>query len=44
MINSVRLDVRLDSTNYLGVSTGNVAAKERPNELQEALSEHGMPK
>lgn len=27
-----------------GFSTGNVAAKERPNELQEALSEHGMPK
>ena len=28
----------------LGFSTGNIAAKVRPNELQEALSEHGMPK
>ena len=33
---------RLDE--LFGFSTGNVAAKERPNELQEALSEHGMPK
>ena len=36
------LEARLDE--LFGFSTGNVAAKERPNELQEALSEHGMPK